>query len=143
MIFFTVGETNEPKGDKLAMEIEAVSIGLVYLSETEASITPFFGGRVEKGLRKAVVDEVEEYKYAEFEEISVDSFFKRITTIHDWSGEKEKENAAKAAELYKLLKNRLKNLTVLRFGTIQIDIYVVGIDPDGKLAGVRTRSVET
>ena len=55
----------------------------------------------------------------------------------------EKENAKKFGELYALLDERLRDLTLFRFGTIRIDIIVAGIDSEGNAAGIRTFAVET
>jgi hypothetical protein len=45
--------------------------------------------------------------------------------------------------LQKLLEENLEDLIVLRTGRIQIDIYVVGLDAAGNLAGIQTKAVET
>jgi hypothetical protein len=42
-----------------------------------------------------------------------------------------------------LLEENLADLTVFRIGSIRIDIYVVGLDADGNLAGIKTKAVET
>ncbi len=42
-----------------------------------------------------------------------------------------------------LLENNLKGLKVFKIGKIQLDVYVVGIDAEGKLTGIKTNAVET
>lgn len=77
------------------------------------------------------------------EEISLEKFFSRATKIEDWYEEEEKESAQKFSGLQKLLESNLKNIKVFRVGEIEIDVYVVGIDEDGNLAGLKTTVVET
>jgi hypothetical protein len=80
---------------------------------------------------------------AQIEEISLEVFFSRVTMIEDWFGDEEKETAQKFSELQKLLEDNLKEIKVFRVGEVEIDVYVVGVDADGNLAGVKTMVVET
>ena len=122
-------------------QIEDICSDLFYLSETDAEVRPFFGGSMQNGVRETVIKNVDAKSEKTIEEISLDSVFSRLKTIHDRSG--ENENVVKSVELRKLLEKNLKDLIVLRFGRIQIDIYVVGVDAEGNLAGIRTTAVET
>ena len=72
-----------------------------------------------------------------------EEFFSRLTRVQDWHAEAEKERVRRFLKLRKLLRENLKETTVLRIGRIRIDIYVVGVDRYGKLAGIRTKAVET
>lgn len=127
----------------LGLEIETACEGMFYLSETDAGIFPFFGGPVEPVTLDALLKELEITDRQQVEEISFDGFFLRLTKINDWFGVAEKENANRFEALKKLLENNLDELTVFRIGQIRIDIYVLGIDKDGNLAGIRTAAVET
>lgn len=77
------------------------------------------------------------------ETVSADAFFERLIAINEWFGDSEKERAARFARLKAELAASLSDLTVFRIGRIRIDIYVVGIDAEGRLAGIATKSVET
>lgn len=117
--------------------------GLFYPSETDAPIVPFFGARTEGGTREKIVRELGLSEGDEVEERPFIEFFSRLTRIQDWFAAPEIENAERFVKLQKLLEGNLKYLTVLRTGRIQIDIYVVGIDSDGNVAGIKTKAVET
>jgi hypothetical protein len=41
------------------------------------------------------------------------------------------------------LKENLRDLKVYRIGRIEIDIYVIGIDSQNNLMGIKTKAVET
>jgi hypothetical protein len=45
--------------------------------------------------------------------------------------------------LHDTLENLLKDISVYRVGTVNIDVYVIGKTADGYFAGVSTKLVET
>jgi len=129
------------KGKNLLAEIEKSTAGLTYISETDAPVKAVFvaGARstdashfIPKG---TAAENLEARQPREF--------FDRLTTEKDWFGSREREIAKRFSELEKLLNENLCDLTVLRVGRIQIDIYVVGLDADGNLVGIKTKAVET
>jgi hypothetical protein len=129
------------KGEKLLAEIGKSTRGLTYLSETDAGIKPYFGGRVQTiEISHLTGKNDAERKH---EKLDPQKFFDRLTKEKDWFGPREKERAKRFTLLKRLLEDNLHDLKVFRIGHIQIDIYVVGIDADGNLAGIKTRAVET
>ena len=127
----------------LKIRIKKDCEGLFYKSETDAKIFPFFGSRVQAGVCSSLVSELGHSENIEINEISVEQFFRRATKINDWHGENEKQNAKRFAALKQLLEENLTDLKVIRIGTILIDVFVVGIDGEGNLVGIRTKAVET
>jgi hypothetical protein len=77
------------------------------------------------------------------EEIELRTFFEKLTRDRDWHNGAQQRLTKRFAELEKLLTENLDDCKVFRFGTIRIDIFVVGRDGEGNLAGVRTVAVET
>jgi hypothetical protein len=129
------------KGAKLLAEIEKSTAGLTYISETDAAIEPYAGGHVESvDVDHFIPNKTGESKH---ETLSPEVFFERLTAERDWYGPKEKEIARRFAELEKLLNENLKDLTVFRIGRIQFYIYVVGLDAENSLIGIKTKAVET
>lgn len=138
--------TNKKKTEKnegFEKEIERACQGLFFPSETDAAMLPFFGGKAFGSRREAIVRERGSKDKKEIEERPFVEFFARLTKMQDWFTPVEIRNAKRFLELQKLLEDNLDDLTVLRIGRVQIDIYVVGIDKAGNLAGIRTRAVET
>ena len=129
------------KGQKLLAEIEKSTSGLVYISETDAPIEPFFGGKSERINVNQIVQHVSDS--SDHETVNAEQFFARLTTEKDWFGEKEKETARRFSALQKLLDENLRDLTVVKIGRIQLEIYVVGLDADNNLIGIKTKAVET
>ncbi len=117
--------------------------GLFYISETDAEVQPFFGGRVADGIKESLMETLGPETNTAAIEQPFEEFFSRLTKIQSWFTPVETERVERFLKLQKLLADNLKDLTVLRIGRIRIDIYVVGIDESGKLAGIRTKAVET
>jgi len=123
--------------------IKSLCSGLYYMSETDAEILPFAGGKVKKLTREKFAEEIGVTDHSKIEERDFDSFFKRLVEIKDWFGEEEKKMAKRFSELRDFLIQNLSDLRVFRIGRIEIDIYVVGIDRAGKIVGFKTKAVET
>ena len=71
------------KGQKLLAEIEKSTSGLVYISETDAPIEPFFGGTSERINVNQIVQHVSDSR--DHETVNAEQFFARLTTEKDWS----------------------------------------------------------
>jgi hypothetical protein len=51
--------------------------------------------------------------------------------------------AAQYQQMASALKDNLQQLTVYRVGEVQVDVLILGITPEGKVAGLRTKLIET
>ena len=125
------------KGEKLLAEIENSTAGLTYISETDAPIEPYSGGKAQTVTVHQLTSD------RRYEEMSSGDFFARLTAEKDWYDAVQKETARRFHELEKLLEQNLRDLKVFKVGHIQVDIFVVGLDADNNLIGVRTKAVET
>ena len=131
-----------PKNDLLE-RIKAASAGLYYISETDAEITPFTGGQIEDTSKEAILKQIKGAADSPVEERDFTDFFTRFTKIEDWFEEEEKETAGKFSQLKELLEKNLRDLKVFKIGKIQLDVYVVGLDAENHLTGIKTKAVET
>jgi len=117
--------------------------GLIYVSETDAEIVPFTGEKATEVTSDEIRHQSGTPADVAIETVDAGPFFERLTQIKDWFGDAEKKRAGRFANLQDELAANLNDLKVLRIGKIRVDIYIVGIDKDGRLAGVRTKAVET
>lgn len=124
-------------------QIRKAAEGLYYISETDAEILPFTGAKTGAVTAENLLNQIGGKPDAPVEERDFETFFARLTKIQDWFGEEEKRAAEKFARLKETLERNLKDLKVFRIGRIEIDIYVVGLDSESRLAGIRTKAVET
>jgi hypothetical protein len=76
------------------------------------------------------------------ETCDLESFFAIATEPQDWHGEEEQALAKRYQALVQLIRSALTHSQVFRFGSLNVEIYVVGQTPDGWL-GLHTQAVET
>jgi len=118
-----------PKSENdLKKRIAAACVGLVFISETDSLVEPFFGKKPSDS--KSV-------------EVDFEKFFDRLTTAKDWHTKADRKNTSGFLKLKNLLKSELEDLHVYKSGNLQIEILVLGQDSQGKTAGVKMRAVET
>lgn len=139
---------NEPvetaaKSFVLDSQIKTLVKGLYYISETDAEISPFVGVETEEVSTAEMLKQIGKSADTPIEKQDFDEFFVRLTKIQDWFGDEEKASAAKFTGLRELLKNNLRDLAVFKIGSIQIEIYAVGLPSENILAGIQTKAVET
>jgi hypothetical protein len=136
-------EKGEKKVNSFYEKLEKMCKGLIYMSETDADFEVFVGDRVDSVTKEEILEQTKSSPNNLVEEKSFDEFFAKLTKIQDWFATEQKQMVAKFSELEKLLRENLISKKVFRIGKIQIDIYVVGLDAENKLVGVKTKAVET
>lgn len=124
-------------------QLKAATAGLYYISETDAEIVPFKGNQAQSTSKETVLVQTQSASDVPVEERNFTEFFARFTEIQDWFGDEEKETARKFTQLKELLEKNLKDLKVFKVGRIQLDVYVVGLDAENNLVGIKTKAVET
>ena len=75
--------------------------------------------------------------------LAVDDFFAIATQEEDWHEEEKRETVKRFQNLVSVLKQNLSQLQVYRVGSIEIDVYIVGVTSRAGLAGLSTKLVET
>ena len=131
------------KENNLAEQIKKAATGLYYISETDAEILPFAGEKAEAVTKEEILSQTKSVVNAPVEERDFAGFFARLTEIQDWFGDEENEAAQKFVRLKELLENNLRDLKAFKIGKIQLEVYVVGLDAENKLTGIKTKAVET
>jgi len=132
---------NEPITGPFFDQLKAACAGWFYMSETDAELEPFCGEKTDAVTRELMLKATANAETAPIEEGNLDSFF-----AHLWFNDKDGATRAPSGpiqNLRSLLEDNLGDLKVFRIGRIRIDVYVVGRDREGHLAGIKTRAVET
>ena len=127
----------------LSEQLGRAAEGLWYISETDAEIFPFTGSKAEAVTKENLLMQLGKSPETVVEERGFDEMFARFIRIEDWYGDEEKATAEKFAGLKSLMENNLTDLKVFKVGQIERDIYFVGLDKEGNLAGIQTKAVET
>jgi len=122
-------------------QLKTACVGWFYMSETDAELEPFYGEKIDAVTRKTMFEMAANTETTAIEEGDIDSFF-----AHLWfndNGVASRTPSGPIRNLRNLLEKNLSGLKVFRIGRIRIDVYVVGRDREGNLAGIKTRAVET
>lgn len=127
----------------LPQQIKTAAEGLWYISESDAEIFPFTGSKADAVTKENLLVQIGKPPDTPIEERGFDEMLARFITIQDWFGDEEKANAEKFAALKSLLEKNLTDLKVFKVGKIEVEIYFVGLDADGSLAGIQTKATET
>ena len=127
----------------LSADLDAACDGLVYISETDAPVRPFFRERGTAGGSATAQEKLESETAMACRRTDVDEFFGRLIRTEEWHTPAQRLNAEKFRLLKDLLVSRLSDLGVYKCGTIRVKIFVVGNDRDGNIAGIETEAVET
>lgn len=127
----------------LTEQIKTASEGLYYISETDAEILPFTGSKADSVTKEEILRQTNNQADENVEEREFGEIFARLTKIQDWFGDEEKVTAEKFYALKNLLEKNLRDLKVFKIGSIDIDIYFVGLDAENNLTGIQTKAIET
>jgi Nuclease A inhibitor-like protein len=114
--------------DAILDTLKQATEGLLYTSESDY---PFdvFSWQTDTLTPKKILMQTKHPKNTPIQVGDFDQFFAQVTQEKDWYGPKEKEIVAR----YK----------VYRVGKIELEVYIVGKTPEGSLAGISTKVVET
>lgn len=135
----------ESKYDKqdFSFKLEKAIKGLNYISETDAGFSVYIGNKAETSESKSLLMQIKADMDTPTEERVFDEFFERLTTFQDWFDGERIEMTKNYRKLKKLLEDNLRDIKVFKFGEIQIDVYIVGLDSENNLMGVKTEAIET
>lgn len=120
--------------EELKASISGASAGLIYISETDAGVTPFEGGPAGAVTAADLLAQTGHAADTAVEERGFEEIFARLM---------RGDAAAGFGALKGVLEQNLRDLKVFKVGRIQLDVYIVGLDADGNLSGVQTKAVET
>jgi hypothetical protein len=120
---------------------DSLAEGLLFMSETDAPLDYF---ELDPELSKnwppstggQFLSLIGEDPKTNVEELAPEKFFRDLR-----QGNEDSEDQVAALE--KAMTGGLRNLAGFRVGEIEIEIYVLGKHDSGKVAGLRTLSVET
>jgi hypothetical protein len=120
---------------------DQLSEGLLFMSETDAPLTyyelsPQKSQEWQPSTGGQFLQLIGEDPATHVEKLAPEEFFRDLRT-----GNEERED--QVAALQKVITGELRKLEGFRVGEIQINIFVLGTDDSGKVAGLRTLSVET
>lgn len=140
----TTNEKNDDSGEEqVKNQIKEACQGLFFTSEIDAEISPFFGGQAQTVSKEEILRQTKNAANSPVQEKKFSDFFARLTEIQDWYEDEEKAIVQKFEKLQNLLESNFRDLKVFKIGKKQLDIYVVGLNAENNLLGIKTKAVET
>jgi hypothetical protein len=130
-------------GPALKKELETGCRGLVYISETDRPIGPVFEAVGSGTTLTEFVSRNLPASSVSVKENPATLFFDRLTADRDWHSSDDKKVVRRFRRLERMLIDNLAEITMFRAGRVQVEIFVVGWDDEGNIAGIRTSAVET
>jgi hypothetical protein len=80
---------------------------------------------------------------ASVEELPLAALFSDLERTHPSQDEQEAAEARRFQELHTLLRERLQETRVYRVGAVEITVWIVGRDEQGRWVGLRSQATET
>ncbi|MCW5807976.1 MAG: protease complex subunit PrcB family protein [Deltaproteobacteria bacterium] len=130
-------------GQDLTDLLGETTLDLLFLSETDAPLTPISFGMQGPATVSLLRSLVNPPAGTIIEQRSFDAFFDHQTTVFDPDEPEAVESAARFQTLRETMEAHLTNRTVIRVGRISIDVYILGTSACGELIGLKTLAVET
>ena len=129
--------------DSIATQLKQASKGLFFLSETDAPFEVIHWSAQGELTPAKLLQLTNHPPDAPLKMLAVDDFFAIATQEEDWHDEEEGETVKLFQNLVSVLKQNLSQLQVFRVGSINIDVYIVGVTPSSDWTGLSTKLVET
>lgn len=131
------------QGEAALEALRQVAQGLLFPSETDAPIEPFFWpDEAPKTPSVEVVAKRLKESPSAIKTQSLATFFKPTLAEEEWHNAQEKAEVKRFQALLDVVKQSLEAVKVFRIGKVEIEVYVVGRISDG-YAGFKTQVVET
>ncbi|KAF3890773.1 nuclease [Tolypothrix bouteillei VB521301] len=142
-----MSNSEQPSNSSLSLIniLKQASDGLLFISESESPFEVFLWDDSEQ---KDITPELVLQKIGlpletPVEMVELDSFFEVAIAEQNWHSAEDKITVNKYQNLVKVLKENLSDIKVMRFGTISIDVYIIGKTLNNRLAGLSVKVVET
>ncbi|BAC90240.1 nuclease A inhibitor family protein [Gloeobacter violaceus] len=132
--------TFPPQG--AAAELERAAHGLLFPSETDAPFEAFEWPVFELNPEQLLENTGHPPDMA-VSALDLDAFFAPACREADWQEPRQRATAQRFQALLGTLKNALDEIKVYRVGGVEADVYIVGLNQEGTLSGLKTRIVET
>jgi Nuclease A inhibitor-like protein len=133
---------SQPEAPPEVSEVEALQALVADLTWMSESDYPFEVSQLPD--RDAPTIEVLQTEHAPpVEEISLQDFFAPAVQPEDWHEEADRQRTQRFQTLLQWLEQYLSDVRVYRFGTIEIDILIIGRTEAGTWLKLSTRAIET
>jgi hypothetical protein len=128
------------EGKDLLKLLKAAAKNIYFVSEIDSDLHAFVESQENK-MRIKVLHKMLNDPERKVEHI--DRLRDRVSAVREWQNKKAADNARRYQNLFRIMEENLANIQVLRIGEVELKIYLVGYDRNGRLAGFWVDAVET
>lgn len=121
-------------------KLESAASGLLMMSESDYPFT-YFSSSADTINDDLALQLAGKPAGTTIEVITLDYLFRNMANAE--SGSVSPEEAARFQNLAGTLQQELTDLTVYRVGDVQVDVFITGKTPQGDIAGMHTKLIET
>lgn len=137
----------DTRAQTLIQQLTALSIGLLYMSESDFPLEPFVWTQENFGDSEATPESLarflKEPENTPIESPSPEVVWEPMTIEEEWFGEEEKEAARRFQALKAFINETLTDLKAFKVGEVEKAVYILGKTPEGDFAGIKTTVIET
>lgn len=129
--------------DAFFSQLQQATQGLIFPSESDEPVTPVSLNHAGPLTLELVAQLTGKATRKKPEVQTLEEFFAPAVKEQDWFEEEERQRCRRFQQLQRLLQSSLHDAHVYRFGSVEIDVYVLGVTPQNTIAGIQTRIIET
>lgn len=125
--------------------LSAAAQNLLFPSEIDAPFEINIWDKTQGlGISSASVMELTGNKQVEYiKETDLETLFSTPTMEQDWHSSEDKEKVKRFIGLQKIINENLKEVTVFKFGKINVSVFIVGRAFSGNLICISTKQLQT
>lgn len=134
-----------PETDPFSEQVSPLLANLLYPSESDEPLAPItcYLDQQEPLTDSQIKDWLMLPPSVYVEEVPEADFWEPVTEEQDWHSEEEQARTAAFRALKQLIECELTGRQVFRVGETEIDVYLLGQQPNGTRAGIKTKVVQT
>lgn len=135
--------SSQESENSILEKLEDAAKDLLYISETDAPLEPFFWPVGNEELTPEFIKQQAKLPYgAPASTQALNEFFEPVAIEEEWMNDEEVAEARRFQNLQTTLEENLKDVKVFRFGETDLDVFIIG-KTEGGFAGLQTKVVET
>lgn len=120
--------------------LEGAANGLLMMSESDYPFT-YFNTDEQVINNDLVLRLAAQAEGTLIEKVTIEHLLRNLTNTD--SGSVNAQTAEKFRHLAEVLKQELSDLSVYRVGEVQVEVYIIGYNTEGKAEGMHTKLIET
>jgi len=131
--------------DPILNELQQASEGLLFRSESDYPFEIVDMGRADhlNPSPAQLLEMLARPLDTPSETVELPYFFRNMTRVRPEHSDAMRQEAERFQALERLIQDKLKDVKVIRLGSVNVEAFILGSTPQGRLVGLKTRLIET